>query len=91
MTTGPVSPTPFGRTREFVERVKAHRGDAWAASYLNRQNCIFADTKIFTTHHGREQLLDQSRNIAKACGVEIVVGARFNPNPGSDAILTVGA
>lgn len=85
------SPTPFDRTAEFATRVAAHKGEAWAQSWLNRQNCVFGATTVWTTGFGRERLLDECGSIAKACGVSIVEGVRMNANPGSDAVLMKGA
>lgn len=87
MTTTHTSPTPFGRTRDFVERVRQAKGDSYVASWLSRQNCVFGATVVWATPYTAERLRDEVFGLARACGVEIKSGARFGPNVGTDAVL----
>lgn len=62
---------PHGATATFYASVEAKYGHPYAFSWLNRRNCDFTETKVYTTDLGCERLKAQCSYLAKAAGVEI--------------------
>lgn len=71
-TDGGLYRQPVGTTMQFVERVRAVRGEGYCKSWLaGGITCFFSNTRIFTTRIGVERLSRDFGALAEEMGVEI--------------------
>lgn len=62
---------PHGATAAFYAAVEAKYGHNYAFAWLNRRNCDFTGSTVYTTGLGKERLGAQCSYLAKAAGVDI--------------------
>lgn len=64
------SPTPFGRTLDFVEKVRAVHGAAYVRSWL-QLTCQFDERVVWTWNYGADRLRRECGKLAEEAGVFI--------------------
>jgi hypothetical protein len=82
MTISPqIASEPCGKTDLFVRAVRDAFGKDFAWSWLNRENCLFDASTVYTTGVGFDRLTDKCGGLALKTGVRIVHQCAFN-DPG---------